>query len=243
MSLRDTRNAPFCWQEKALLRQLRAYYSGDRLKRRTTAFAVYLVLTEIASDQYGQAQATAFVKEIGDRLGASETTVKDYLRDFETLGIVRVERRMVEERVNTANTYYLLTAPERGVGRRSDPPGRRRPNHLGRPSDPPGRPTAPNVKNSRSTMDHQKKRSGSPARNGAASSAPAADRPGGAAGAGQPKPPAGLTGAHPPAQPGAGVLGGLGKSSTAGASSRPGVFPPPASRLPRSPWEPLRRLS
>jgi hypothetical protein len=72
MSLRDTRNAPFCWQEKALLRQLRAYYSGDRLKRRTTAFAVYLVLTEIASDQYGQAQATAFVKEIGDRLGARD---------------------------------------------------------------------------------------------------------------------------------------------------------------------------
>lgn len=123
MSLRDTRNAPFCWQEKAILRQLRTYYAGDRLKRRTTAFAVYLVLTEIASDQYGQAQATAFIKDICDRVGASETTVKDYLRDFETLGIVRVERRMVEERVNTANIYYLLTAPEQGGGSVERPTG------------------------------------------------------------------------------------------------------------------------
>jgi hypothetical protein len=138
MSLRDTRNAPFCWQEKALLRQLRAYYSGDRLKRRTTAFAVYLVLTEIASDQYGQAQATAFIKEIGDRLGASETTVKDYLRDFETLGIVRVERRMVEERVNTANTYYLLTAPERGGGSAERPTGAAETESPGAPQRPTG---------------------------------------------------------------------------------------------------------
>lgn len=109
MSVRDLRNAGWCWQEKATLDALCAFYSGDRLKRRATALAIYLVLTELASDRHSSTHAEATHRAIWERTGTSETTVKQYLREFVEAGLVAVERQKVYRDVNLPNVYALLT--------------------------------------------------------------------------------------------------------------------------------------
>lgn len=122
MSLRDIRQAPFCWQAKTELRQLRAYYSGERLKQRATALAIYQALTEIASNQGRSDRAETFVQTIVELTGTSESTIKRYLRDFEEdIGLIRVERRKAEDRVSMANIYSLLSID--GGGSTNEPRG------------------------------------------------------------------------------------------------------------------------
>ncbi len=122
MSLRDIRQAPFCWQAKTELRQLRAYYSGERLKQRATALAIYQALTEIASNQGRSDRAETFVQTIVELTGTSESTIKRYLRDFEEdIGLIRVERRKAEDRVSMANIYSLLSID--GGGSTDEPGG------------------------------------------------------------------------------------------------------------------------
>lgn len=114
--LRDIRRAPFCWQAKDALGVLRRHYAGALAPRRSTALALYLVLTEVASDQYRQDAAAAFVPQLAALVGASDRTVQRYLRDFEALGLVAVERRVLDGRVNAANVYHLLTVGDGGTG-------------------------------------------------------------------------------------------------------------------------------
>lgn len=109
MSVRDLRNAGWCWQEKATLDALCAFYSGVRLKRRATALAIYLVLTELASDRHSSTHAEATHRAIWKRTGTSETTVKQYLREFVEAGLIAVERQKVHADVNLPNVYALLT--------------------------------------------------------------------------------------------------------------------------------------
>lgn len=105
---RAIRQAPFCWQHTAALARLRAHYSGERLERRATALAIYMALTELASQQRTPNRAEAFIGAIADLAGVSETTVRRYLRDFSALGMVAVTRRRVGARLNLANIYHLL---------------------------------------------------------------------------------------------------------------------------------------
>ncbi len=117
MTIRDIRQAPFCWQAKSALHRLRCHYSGERLKQRATAIAIYTALTEIASNQHSQDRVEAFVAQIVNLTGTSEATVKRYLRDFEErIGLIAVERRKIANTVSLANVYNLLTVPD-------DPPG------------------------------------------------------------------------------------------------------------------------
>ncbi len=117
MTIRDIRQAPFCWQAKSALQRLRRHYSGERLKQRATAIAIYTALTEIASNQHSQDRVEAFVAQIVNLTGTSEATVKRYLRDFEErIGLIAVERRKIANTVSLANVYNLLTVPH-------DPPG------------------------------------------------------------------------------------------------------------------------
>lgn len=109
MSVRDLRNAGWCWQEKAALDVLRDYYDGERLKRRATALAIYLVLTEIASDQYDPTTAETTHRVIWERTGTSETTVKQYLRELVTIGLLAVEHRQAAPLLSLPNVYHLLT--------------------------------------------------------------------------------------------------------------------------------------
>jgi DNA-binding MarR family transcriptional regulator len=109
VSVRDLRNAGWCWQEKATLDVLCAFYSGDKLKRRATALAIYLVLTEIASDAHNSTHAEATHRAIWERTGTSQTTIKQYLREFIEAGLVAVERQKVHRDINLPNVYVLLT--------------------------------------------------------------------------------------------------------------------------------------
>lgn len=109
MTVRDLRNAGWCWQEKAVLDALRAFYSDDRLKRRATALAIYLVLSEIASDQHERGHAETTHRVIWERTGTSETTVKQYLREFVALGLLGIERQEAAPGINLPNVYTLLS--------------------------------------------------------------------------------------------------------------------------------------
>ena len=131
MSVRDMRNAGWCWQEKATLDVLCAYYRDTRLKRRATALAIYLVLTEIASNQHEPGHAEATHRVIWERTGTSESTIKQYLREFVEIGLVAVERQKVHATINLPNVYALLTpgamdsptpATERPLGGAMDSP-------------------------------------------------------------------------------------------------------------------------
>jgi hypothetical protein len=140
MTIRDIRQAPFCWQAKSALRRLRRYYSGDRLKQRATALGIYMVLTEIASDQHRQDRAEAFVAQIVDLTGTSEATVKRYLRDFEErVGLIAVERRKIADTISLANVYQLLTVLDDPPGFTHEPPpvkDRVPPGFTGEPGGP-----------------------------------------------------------------------------------------------------------
>jgi DNA-binding transcriptional MocR family regulator len=109
MSVRDLRQKGWCWQDKRTLRLLREYYDGERLKRRSTALALYVVLTEVASNQYNPSRAEATHRALWEMTGTSEATVKRYLQEFEALGLVAVERRKLEGDINLPNVYTLLT--------------------------------------------------------------------------------------------------------------------------------------
>jgi hypothetical protein len=111
MTVRDTRHAPFCWQAKPALAALRAFYDGERLKQRSTAIAVYVALTEAASNQHQQGEVAVIHLAIAEATGTSRSTVKRYLSEFEDIGLIAIERRKVEGGANLPNLYYLLNLP------------------------------------------------------------------------------------------------------------------------------------
>ena len=111
MSVRDHRKTSWCWQEKAALRLLRAHYDGERLKQRSTALAVYLALTEAASNQYSQGHVEVIQMGIAEMTGTSRSTVKRYLSEFEDIGLIAVERRKLDTGTSLPNIYALLTPP------------------------------------------------------------------------------------------------------------------------------------
>jgi DNA-binding MarR family transcriptional regulator len=112
--LRDIRRAPFCWQDKHALRILRAHYDGERLKQRATALAVYLALTELASDQYQQDRVEVVHRAIWEATGTSESTVKRYLKEFVEIGLIAVEHRKLDQEISLPNIYTLLTPGSTG---------------------------------------------------------------------------------------------------------------------------------
>jgi hypothetical protein len=107
-TVRDIRRTPFCWQEKAALALVRAHYSGERLKQRVFATAVYVALTEVASNQFSVTHVETTVRALWELTGTSESTVKRCLREFETIGLIAVERRKVAGDISLPNVYSLL---------------------------------------------------------------------------------------------------------------------------------------
>lgn len=112
---RAIRDSPFAWQHREALECLAEHYDGAR---RVTAIAVYVVVTWLASEARTPDQLTAYLAEIAARTGVSTDTARRYLHDLEELGLLRIERRRIGERVNDANKYHLTTPPaaERGTG-------------------------------------------------------------------------------------------------------------------------------
>ncbi|WP_294713239.1 hypothetical protein, partial [uncultured Fusobacterium sp.] len=89
---RSTRNQPFCWQEKKILRLLRCRYEGkehDKLRN------LYLTLTEIYSDFNGKT-IKYYTETIAKYSGLSKAWIPKGLKIFEDLKIIL----LVEEKDN-----------------------------------------------------------------------------------------------------------------------------------------------
>ncbi len=89
---RSTRNQPFCWQEKKILRLLRDQYVGtehDKLRN------LYLTLTEIFSDFNGQ-DIKYYTQTIIKYSSLSKSWIPKGLKIFESLKVIK----LVEERKN-----------------------------------------------------------------------------------------------------------------------------------------------
>ena len=87
---RSTKNQPFCWQEKKILRLLRCQYEGkehDKLRN------LYLTLTEIYSDFNGQ-DIKYYTETIAKYSGLSKAWIPKGLKIFEDLKVIQ----LVEER-------------------------------------------------------------------------------------------------------------------------------------------------
>lgn len=122
--IRDRRLPPFCYQTIETLADLRAWYSRNAQTRLSTALAIYLTLTEHANRNGGRAARagfTAYRAEMARDAGVSTDTFDRYIREFEEIGLVAVERQQ-EGRVSLPNTWVL-----------TDPPGR---THAATPAAP-----------------------------------------------------------------------------------------------------------
>ena len=87
---RSTKNQPFCWQEKKILRLLRCQYEGkehDKLRN------LYLTLTEIYSDFNGQ-DIKYYTETIAKYSGLNKAWIPKGLKIFEDLKVIQ----LVEER-------------------------------------------------------------------------------------------------------------------------------------------------
>lgn len=110
MRIEDGRTLAYAWQEKSILRMIRAHY--DTSKRVTGGLAAYTALTEKASNT----QSDDFEATQGDlaRLaGMHRNTISSYLEDFEALKVIAVERRKVGNAI-LPSIYRLLPCPLSG---------------------------------------------------------------------------------------------------------------------------------
>ena len=99
----------FTWQETKMLQKIREHYQG---KKRATALAIYIVMTEFASlAGKGQGKHVNFfkahLKTIADRCGKSESTIKRYLKEFKILKIISWKNHRAGL-MNLSNEWLLL---------------------------------------------------------------------------------------------------------------------------------------
>lgn len=95
---------PKSWQDKRILRYLRKFYQG---KKRRTAFTIYLILTELASDKNQLSTFMAAQETIAKMSGASYSTVRRYLNDFVKIKILS-KKHIKNGKHNYANKWALL---------------------------------------------------------------------------------------------------------------------------------------
>ncbi len=95
----------WCWQDKDILDLIRENFKGQRL---TTALAVYLSLTELASNQ-GLDEFVAYFSQIAKLSGKSIPTIKSYANQFIQIGVLDKKNRKVDDKTNLSNQWSLLT--------------------------------------------------------------------------------------------------------------------------------------
>ena len=120
---RSTKDGPFCWQTKKVLRRIRDHF--DDTNNVSSALAVYLSLTEFASD----AKSEVFqrrILEIAARAGVSYKTAGKVLSRLEALSIIAITRNKISgTKENAPSTYTLLKLgneyPTSGNGSNQEP--------------------------------------------------------------------------------------------------------------------------
>lgn len=100
---RDISDGPWCWQSKAALRAIREGF--DEEHGVTSALAVYLALTELASDRASETFQTTHAW-IGGMTGLSVRTVQDRIKGLAELGLVTV----VTPKLRAPSAYTLHTS-------------------------------------------------------------------------------------------------------------------------------------
>lgn len=103
----DARRPPFCFQTQPALDLIRDHFEGAK---RSTALAVYLVLTETANRIGGAEARTGFRESratIAESVGVSVDTLDRYVSTFIKIGLLEVEREQMEG-VNLPNRWILL---------------------------------------------------------------------------------------------------------------------------------------
>lgn len=96
---------PFCWQHKAALRKIRESFDAEKVV--ASALAVYLALTEIASDEKSETFTTTHAW-ISQKSGVSPRTVQDRLNGLAEIGIVSISTPALK----SPSTYRLLSVPQ-----------------------------------------------------------------------------------------------------------------------------------
>jgi DNA-binding Lrp family transcriptional regulator len=99
--LRVCGKAPFCWQHKGALRKIREAFDAE--KTVASALAVYLALTEIASDEEREVFQTTHAW-ISQKSGVSPRTVQDRLNGLAEIGVVQI----ITPALKSPSTYWLL---------------------------------------------------------------------------------------------------------------------------------------
>lgn len=89
---KDERKAPWCWQEKVVLRALRKVLKPTEL---LPTIGAYTVLTEIISDRGDNKTFKTKRQSLGEKMGVGRTRVDHYLNLFEELGLI--SKRIVIE--------------------------------------------------------------------------------------------------------------------------------------------------
>lgn len=89
---RSTRNQPFCWQEKKILRLLRKYFTGAELQKFRN---LYLTITEIDSDFNGK-DIKFYTKTVSTYSGLSKDWIPKGLKVLEELKMIQI----IEDREN-----------------------------------------------------------------------------------------------------------------------------------------------
>ncbi|NQV14693.1 winged helix-turn-helix domain-containing protein [bacterium] len=108
---RVIQQTPFSWQEKEVLRCIRMHLDESSLLN--SALALYLVLTEIASNQQTEKFPASYAK-IAQMTGISRRSAIRIMREFEILGIVNVKRRKEGNR-NLNSVYTLLSGDSQSL--------------------------------------------------------------------------------------------------------------------------------
>lgn len=88
MGDRSTRNQPFCWQEKKILRLLRKKFKKNELGKMKL---LYCTITEIDSDFNGK-DILYYTKTISSYSGLSVDWIPRGLKKLEKMGIIRIEK-------------------------------------------------------------------------------------------------------------------------------------------------------
>jgi len=113
-------DAPFCWQSKTALREIRDHIGESDLQISVSiAIAIYTILTEIASNCQNES-FTEKQSKIACLSGVSTRYVKMVLRELKKMGIIHIEERKSENNLNLSSKYTLLQRGEQTSSQRGE---------------------------------------------------------------------------------------------------------------------------
>jgi len=109
--IRDIKNTPFQWQDKNTMRLIREAFQEERGNKLAFAIAVYVCMTEIASNK----QSDVFIftqSELAKMTGLSLNTVRQIIEAFERLKIIK-RKKHKKNGFLLAYIYELLAPPSK----------------------------------------------------------------------------------------------------------------------------------